>query len=294
MNWQHYPVMNREVIGIFGKTGREWFIDCTLGMGGHTRCLLESFEDSRVLGLDMDEQSLARAKTNLAEFGDRVEYHRLNFTRLFSHLDLSGKEISGILVDPGISISQLKDPGRGFSHSIDAPLDMRKDRQSSLSAHDVINTYSEKELTRLFETYGEMPGAGKLAKKIIETRLFGPIDTTLKLTEIVEKFYGWKPKRGKTHPAANLFQALRIEVNKELEGIDEFIREVPNYLKRGARIVFLTFHSVEDRMVKRAFNDLKSVNKIAVIKPFPAFPTESEVGENLPSRSVKLRAGEVL
>jgi len=263
-------------------------------MGGHARQLLESFPDSRVIGIDMDNESLAQAKNHLAEFGERIEFHHLDFKEFFERADIAGKAISGILVDPGISMVQLKDPQRGFSHSIDAPLDMRKDRNSPISAAEVVNSYTEKMLTDIFEKYGEVPKARFLAKRIIETRLFQPFRSTLQLTAIIEKLYGWKPKRGKTHPAANVFQALRIVVNKEVEGIDDFIRKIPHYLKKGARIVFLTFHSVEDRIVKNTFIALQKESILRIIKPFPTFPSESEVAENLPSRSVKLRAGEIL
>lgn len=294
MSSQHYPVMNKDIIAIFRETEQRMFIDCTLGMGGHTRHMLESFPNARVLGIDMDMNSLEQAKTNLAQFGDRVEFRHLNYTGLFQQPDIPWPEVSGILVDPGVSIYQLKEKERGFSHSIDAPLDMRKDTQSELTAFHVINTYKEKELADIFETYGEIRQARQLAKRIIERRLFGPIDTTVKLTAIIEKLYNWKPKRGKTHPAANVFQALRIVVNRELEGVDLFLEEMPQYLEKGARIAFLTFHSVEDRMVKRAFTALQKEMKLKIIKPFPAFPSEAEVAENLPSRSAKLRAGEIL
>lgn len=294
MNIPHYPVMNRQVIEIFSETRRQCFIDCTLGMGGHTLHLLTHFPGARVIAIDSDETSLEKARVNLADVQDRVEFHHFNFTRLFETLDLSGYDISGILVDPGISIDQLKDPARGFSHSIEAPLDMRKNTCQSLTAHHIINTYKEKELTDIFITYGEINKARELAKKIIETRLFHPIDTTRQLAIMIEKLYHWKPKPGKTHPAANVFQALRIVVNTELDGIDQFLEKIPRVLKKGTRIVFLTFHSIEDRIVKRSFLSLQKENKLKIIKPFPAFPGEIEIAENLASRSAKLRAGELV
>jgi 16S rRNA (cytosine1402-N4)-methyltransferase len=294
MNSQHYPVMYNEVSDLFEETGQKLFIDCTLGMGGHTRHILEAYPDSEVIALDVDEQSIDRAKDNLADLGQRVTFFKINFTNLFAEIDLNNKDVSGILVDPGISIFQLKESERGFSHSREARLDMRKDMRTTLTAHEIINTYSEKQLAEMFTSYGEIPKAPALAKKIIEKRLFGSIDTTTQLAELTAKFYNWRPKRGKTHPAANLFQALRIRVNGELEGIDGFIRQMPQYLPKGARIAFLTFHSVEDRIVKRTFTALQRENKISIIKPFPMFPGEKEVAENLPSRSAKLRAGEIL
>jgi 16S rRNA (cytosine1402-N4)-methyltransferase len=290
--------MNKEVIELFREapqyqTGHAAFIDCTLGMGGHTRLILETFENARVIALDVDDKSMETAKKNLLDFTNRVEFHRLDFTRLFDEVDLAGKQTAGILVDPGLSLHQLKDGTRGFSHTQDGPLDMRKDQRDGLTAAHIIASYSEAQLTELFETYGEIKGAAGLAKKIIEARLFGAIDTTHKLAGIVAKYFNWRPKPGKTHPAANVFQALRIAVNHELEGVSQFIADVPKYLPAGARLLFLTFHSVEDRLVKRAFTALKKENKLNIIKPFPAFPSQAEVAENPPSRSVKLRAGEV-
>lgn len=294
MKLQHYPVMVKEVADIFAETGKQWFIDGTLGMGGHTAHLLQRFPDARVIGLDVDEQSLQQARHHLESFGPRVEFHHLNFTTIFQSLDLSGKDISGLLVDPGISVYQLKEAARGFSHTLDARLDMRKDLNSTLTAHDIINHYTEKQLQELFETYGEVRGARDLAKKISEARLFNRIDTTGQLTQIIENYYHWFPKRGKTHPAATIFQALRIAVNHELDGIYEFIMEAARHLPVGARLVFLSFHSVEDRLTKKAFLTLQKEKKIRIIKPFPMFPSDEEVATNLPSRSAKLRAGEIL
>lgn len=297
MNYQHYPVMNKEVTGIFKdsalNTGQPLYIDCTLGMGGHSRCILEAVDGARIIALDVDDKSLNAAKENLGELAERVEFYRINYTRLFEEVPLQGKQVAGLLVDPGLSIFQLKDGNRGFSHTQDGPLDMRKDSRDSLTAAEIVNSYSEAQLIELFETYGEIRGAAGLAKKIIETRLFGPIKTTHKLAEIIARYYNWRPKPGKTHPAANVFQALRIVVNRELEGVDSFIRNAPQYLPAGARMVFLSFHSLEDRLVKHAFTALKKEEKLTIIKPFPALPGSEEVAENTPSRSVKLRAGEI-
>ncbi len=295
MNSQHYPVMNKEVIDIFQDTDQQLFIDCTLGMGGHSYKILENFETSRVLGVDIDAESMKKAADNLSKFQHRVEYKRINYTRLFQEMNLEDKPISGILVDPGISIPQLKEKERGFSHNIDdAPLDMRKDQTAELTAYDVVNTYKLAELRDLLDKYGELKNPHLLARKIIETRLFGKIETTGQLKELVEKVYKWHPKRGKSHPAAKVFQALRIVVNGELEGIDSFLEDAVNTLKKGARIIFLTFHSVEDRMIKHIFVNYKKQNRVKIIKPFPAVPSEEEVAENFASRSTKLRAVEIL
>lgn len=246
-----------------------------------------------MIAIDIDKKSLTQAKHYLKDFSSRIVFYSFNFINLFEKLDLSNKPVSGILVDPGISMVQLKDSSRGFSHHINSGLDMRKDMESELTAFEVINSYSQFQLAEIFKKYGEVKWAEKLAKKIIETRLFGKIDSTLKLRNIVERACGRKITKGKVHPAAQVFQALRIFVNQELEGVEAFILKIPRFFKKGARMIFLTYHSIEDRMVKKAFNLLQKRDEIKIIKPFPWFPSEQEILSNPASRSAKLRAAEV-
>jgi len=294
MKFLHYPVMNREIVTIFDRTPKKLFIDCTVGMGGHSYCILNQFKNCQLIAVDIDKKSLNQAKNNLKEFSSKIVFHSFNFVDLFEILDFSETPVSGILIDPGISMVQLKEGSRGFSHQIDAELDMRKDIESKLTAFEVINSYNHFQLVEIFKKYGEVKNAEKLAKKIIETRLFEKIDSTLKLKDIVERIYGRKTTKGKIHPAAQVFQALRIFVNRELEGIEAFIYKISRNLKKGARMVFLTYHSLEDRIVKNAFNFLQKKAEIKIIKPFPWFPSEEEISLNPASRSAKLRAGEVL
>ncbi len=289
MKLLHYPVMNREVIDVLGDPGDGYFVDCTLGMGGHSFFVLKRFERSRVLGVDVDEESLVKARENLSEYGDRVTIVRCDYMKVFDVVDFGKYHVSGMLIDPGISMVQLKDPQRGFSHNIDSPLDMRKDRGFGISAADVVNTMSEKELIGIFRDFGEVKLADKLAKCIIERRLFGPIDTTLKLKEVVEKVFGKRVPKGKVHPAAQVFQALRIYVNDELGGIEDFLLKAASILEKGAKLIFISYHSVEDRLVKRTFKGLANDGRAKLIKPFPMFPSEEEVRENPPSKSAKLR-----
>ncbi len=290
MKLLHYPVMNKEVLGVLGDPGDSYFVDCTLGMGGHSYFLLERFGRSRVIGMDVDDESLGKAKTNLGDYGERVTFLRCNYVELFEALDFTNYHVAGLLIDPGISMVQLKDPERGFSHNIDSPLDMRKDRSAGLSASDVVNTMSEKELAGIFRDYGEVKQADRLAKSIIERRLFETIDSTLKLKEVVEKVFGKRVPKGKVHPAALVFQALRIYVNHELSGIDVFLQKAATVLNKEAKLIFISYHSVEDRMVKRVFKSLANEGKVRLVKPFPMFPSEEEVRDNPPSRSAKLRA----
>ncbi len=293
---EHYPIMNREITEVFGTTDKEIFVDCTLGMGGHSFHILNNFEQAIVIGIDIDNESLQKAKINLSNFKNRIKYHNINYMDVFQKIDFSTKKISTILVDPGISMYQLKKEDRGFSHNINSPLDMRKDRNSEefkKTAYDVVNTYSEKQLTEIFQVYGDVRKAAKLSKKIIETRLFGKIETTFKLKELVEKILGF-PVKGRSHPAAKVFQALRIYVNRELEGFESFIKQIPYYLKKGGKIALLSFHSIEDRIIKKELNNLSDDGLVRLIKPFPMVPTEMEITENSASASAKLRIAEVL
>lgn len=294
MNYLHYPVMNSEVVEIFRGSGGKLFIDCTVGLGGHSRCILSQIPGSRVLALDIDQQSLRQAETNLKEFGRRVTYRHCNFIHLFEPLDSAWHETAGILVDPGLSMGQLKDARRGFAHSLDGPLDMRKDPTDPLSADQVLNTFTENQLAVIFTGYGEVDKSRQLAKKIIEHRLFTPLHSTTQLRRLVEQVYRWRPRPGVLHPAAKVFQALRIFVNHELEGVAEFILKAPRFLKKGARMVFLTYHSLEDRIVKRAFSSLSADGLMELLRPFPRFPTAAEVALNPASRSAKMRSAQVV
>ena len=294
MNFQHYPVMNREVLAIFAGTRKKLFVDCTVGGGGHSRHILGAFATSRVIAIDQDGESLSLAKQNLRDFRRRVRFHLGSYLSLFEDFDCRRLDVSGVLVDPGISTMQLKSARRGFSHSLDGPLDMRKDAETAgLTAADVLNTFPEAELACIFSRYGEVPGAGRLAKAIIEKRLFAPWSSTVQLRRLVEEIARWRPHPGLVHPAARVFQALRIFVNHELEGLDAWLEKIPGHLCPGSRVVFLTYHSLEDRLVKHAFQQLQRLGKAVLIKPFPAVPGSDEVGENLASRSAKLRALEV-
>ncbi len=293
MKQKHYPVMNREITAAMSNPALPVVVDCTCGMGGHTAEILRAVPEVRVIALDVDNESLAIAGKNLEEFGNRVELINLNFTKAFESDEINWDSVGGVVVDPGISMFQMWGEDRGFSHNIDAPLDMRKDRSSGITAGDVINTFREAELTEIFQKYGDVKRAAVVAKRIIEARLKGPIESTFQLKGIVERVFGSNVPRGVVHPAAMVFQALRIFVNRELEGVENFIKDGVERLTSGARIAFLTFHSTEDRMIKRLFRDLDRSGKAKIIKPFPAKPSEEEVGENSASKPAKLRILEV-
>ncbi|MCU0237233.1 MAG: 16S rRNA (cytosine(1402)-N(4))-methyltransferase RsmH [Acidobacteria bacterium] len=285
--------MNREVLEILAGTRKKLFVDCTVGGGGHSRRILAAFPGSRVIAIDQDGESLALARENLREYGARVRFHQGTYLSLFADFDLRRPAVSGVLVDPGISTVQLKDGRRGFSHTQDGPLDMRKDAGSGSTAADVLNTFPEERLADLFARYGEVPYARRLAKAVIEKRLFTPWSSTAQLRLLVEALTHWHPRPGLVHPAAQVFQALRIFVNRELEGLDAWLEKIPGHLPAGSRVVFLTYHSLEDRLVKRGFQELQRRKQVELLRPFPAKPGRDEIAENLASRSAKLRALEV-
>jgi 16S rRNA (cytosine1402-N4)-methyltransferase len=293
MNFLHYPVMSKEVLEIFSGTRKKLFVDCTVGGGGHSHRILAAFPQCRVIAIDQDGESLGLAQKNLQPFGERVQFHGGSFLDLFENFDCRGLEVSGVLVDPGISSVQLKEDRRGFSHSLDGPLDMRKNQGSGPTAADVLNTFSEERLVDIFRRYGEVTNARRLAKAIIEKRLFAPWNSTVQLRLLVEHLAHWRPRRGLVHPAAKVFQALRIFVNRELEGLEPWLDKIPGHLPSGSRVAFLTYHSLEDRMVKQAFQRLQRREQAQLLRPFPATPTPGEIEENLASRSAKLRALEV-
>jgi 16S rRNA (cytosine1402-N4)-methyltransferase len=294
MNFLHYPVMNREVLEIFQNSGKKLFVDCTVGGGGHSFHILNAFAEARLIAIDQDEESLALARENLKGFGRRVRFHRGSFINLFEDFDCRRLDVSGILVDPGISTFQLKQGQRGFSHSLDGPLDMRKDQSAELTAAEVLNSYPEKKLADIFARYGEVDNARRLAKAIIEKRLFAPWQSTVQLRRLVEEVTRWRPRPGLVHPAAKVFQALRIFINHELENIESWLEKIPQHLRSGGRLIFITYHSLEDRAVKQVSQKLQQLKMVELLKPFPAFPSREEVAKNLASRSAKLRALEVL
>jgi 16S rRNA (cytosine1402-N4)-methyltransferase len=285
--------MNREVLEIFAGTRKKLFVDCTVGGGGHSQRLLAAFPEAGLIAIDQDGESLDLARENLREYGERVRFHQGTYLQVFEDFDCRRLDVSGVLVDPGISTVQLRDGRRGFSHTQDGPLDMRKDASSGLTAAEVLNSFPEERLVDIFFRFGEVPYARRLAKAVIEKRLFTPWNSTAQLRLLIESLTHWHPRRGLVHPAAQVFQALRIFVNRELEGLDAWLEKIPGQLPAGSRVVFLTYHSLEDRLVKRAFQELQRREKVGLLRPFPAKPGRDEIEENLASRSAKLRALEV-
>jgi 16S rRNA (cytosine1402-N4)-methyltransferase len=278
----HIPVLPTEVIeGLAVRSGGH-YLDATVGGGGHTRLILEAAPDVRVTALDQDEDALAAAKKNLAEFGERVTFIHSNFAAY----KYPSQTFDGILADLGVSSYHLDQPERGFSFRNTASLDMRMNRQQSLTAADVINDWDEVELADIFFKYGEERLSRRIAKRIVEQR---PFSTTTDLAEAIAYSVPPKYRYGRIHPATRVFQALRIVVNDELKSLETFLEKAPNALILGGRIAIISFHSLEDRIVKHSFKD-SSILKIVTRKPIIA--QEEEIDINPRSRSAKLRIAE--
>jgi 16S rRNA (cytosine1402-N4)-methyltransferase len=292
----HAPVLVAEVISQLAPARGGLFVDCTLGAGGHTHALLDAGA-TRVLAFDRDRAAIALATQNLSDRLDRVEIVHGDYRGLGDALDARGLTHvdGGILADLGVSSMQLDDAERGFSFRADAPLDMRMDRDSGLTAAQLLETVDEAALADIIYQYGEERFSRRIARAIVRAREAGPIGTTGQLAAIVRRAV---PSRGwqRIDPATRTFQALRIWVNRELEGLDAFIRLAVSRLLAGARLAIIAFHSLEDRIVKHTFRALaQSADPlIALITRRPIEATEEEIARNPRARSAKLRVAERL
>jgi 16S rRNA (cytosine1402-N4)-methyltransferase len=294
-NISHVPVMTAEVLQHLRPERGGLFVDCTVGLGGHTRALLEAGA-TRVIGLDRDVDALARARDTLAPWSERVELVHADYRRITDVLDsrhITG--IDGALADLGVSSLQFDAPGRGFSFQRDEALDMRMDRTSGETAADLVARSTERELADAIFQYGEERFSRRIARALVTARREAPVDTTGRLAAIVRRAI---PRRGpmRIDPATRTFQALRIWVNRELEGLDRFLEVAVRRLRAGARLVVITFHSLEDRIVKHTLRALEHGDEalVKVLTRKPLLPGESEVQRNLRARSAKLRAAERL
>ena len=292
----HAPVLVAEVISHLAPARGGLFIDCTLGAGGHTRALLDAGA-SRVIGLDRDRTALGLASETLADRLDRVEMIHGDYRSLGAVLDARAIPAvdGGILADLGVSSMQLDDAERGFSFRADAPLDMRMDRDAGLTAAAMLQTVEESALADVIYQYGEERFSRRIARGIVRARETAPIETTGQLATIVRRAV---PTRGwqRIDPATRTFQALRIWVNSELDGLDAFIRLAVSRMLAGARLAIIAFHSLEDRIVKHTFRALAQAPDplIALITRRPLEASEDEIARNPRARSAKLRVAERL
>ncbi|NET02692.1 MAG: 16S rRNA (cytosine(1402)-N(4))-methyltransferase RsmH [Sphaerospermopsis sp. SIO1G2] len=280
--FSHIPVLSQEVItGLNIQPGGN-YLDLTVGGGGHSRLILTSSENTKVTAVDQDLDALNAAKDNLAEFGERVNFVHSNF----ANYQFPENIYDGILADLGVSSYHLDNPERGFSFRNTADLDMRMNQQQSLTAADIINEWDEQELANIFFKYGEERLSRKIARRIVEKR---PFQTTTELAEAI--FYSVPPKYryGRIHPATRVFQGLRIAVNDELQVLENLIEKAPRSLVEGGKIAIISFHSLEDRIVKHG---LRGSDFLKVLTKKPIIATEEEIKENPRSRSAKLRIAE--
>ncbi len=268
----------------------KYFFDGTLGLGGHTKAILTRNREAFVYAVDKDELSIEKALKNLNKFKNRIKVIKANFKEIFN-LSLPLKKIDGFIFDLGVSSFQLDNPDLGFSYSKDSPLDMRMDKSQQLTAEIVVNDYSFSELVRVFKDYGEFKRPEKLVKEILLARKRGRIKTSKELKEVIRTIY----KRRRTmDPLARVFQAIRIEVNRELEGLGDFLYKLAFEVKEKSRIAVISFHSLEDRIVKRSFKRAAQDGFFKILTKKPIVPAESEIKQNPRSRSAKLRVGERL
>ena len=287
----HKPVLVKEVLeGLAPKAGGI-YLDATLGLGGHTKALLEEHpEIERVIALDWDEEALELAKERLAPFEDKISFYHSNFKNMELVLSEEGVDaVDGIIMDLGLSSFQLDESGRGFSFMRDEPLDMRMDRTTTVMASDMVNKLPEERLAELIQLYGEESWAKKIAAAIVARRKERPIFSTLELATIVKEAIPRRFHPRKIHPATKTFQAIRIAINREFENLTQALEIATKILRPGGRVCVISFHSLEDRIVKRFF---KSSNQLRILTKKPLRPTEAEVMNNPRSRSAKLRVAE--
>lgn len=287
------------------------YLDGTAGGGGHSSEIARRLSDDGLLiAIDQDETAVAVVTERLSSFGLRARVVRNNFCELKSVCKEQGiEEIDGLLLDLGVSSYQLDTPERGFSYQADAPLDMRMDKRKSLSAYEVVNTYSQEKLKKILFDYGEERFAPAIASAIVKQREKHPIETTAELSDLIKYAIPPAAREGRHHPAKRSFQAIRIEVNAELDVIEPAIRDAVSLLRRGGRIAIITFHSLEDRIVKQTFADLASgctcprdfpvcvcgkKPLVKIVTKKPILPSREELEENPRSRSAKLRVAEKL
>ena len=309
MVYEHAPVMVREVMELLRPEAHKKYLDGTLGGGGHAAQLLTlSGPDGRLLGLDWDGEAISATQQRLKGFGDRLVTRGANFREAEEILkEIGWNRVNGILLDLGLSSHHISSPERGFSFQVEARLDMRMDRCQSLDAYQVVNTFPVSELERMLREYGEEPRAHRVALAIGAERKRKVIETTRDLAEIVARVAG--TKRGGIHPATKTFQALRIAVNRELENLDGFLENSYELLLSKGRMVIISFHSLEDRLVKRAFRKWSKSclcprktplcrcgwsQKTRLLTSRPVFPSREEIRLNPRARSAKLRGVERL
>lgn len=310
MEFTHVPVLLNEVLSEMNLKDGKLYVDCTIGGAGHSKKILESTKDSHLIGLDQDDDAVKAASANLSKFKSRARVIKSNFKDLKAVLETENiNSVYAILADLGVSSHQIDTASRGFSFRFDSKLDMRMNQEAKLSAYEVVNSYSEADLKRIIKDYGEDRFASSIAKKIVIERAKKPIETTKELEKaILSAVPRYRGNDGSSN-VQRTFQAIRIEVNSELEILENFIREAVDVLEPGGRLLIITFHSLEDRIVKQTFKDLATgctcpsdfpvcvchrTPKVKIITNHPITAGDEELKLNHRSSSAKLRVIEKL
>lgn len=310
MEFKHVSVLLNECIEGLNIKKDGIYVDCTLGGAGHSSEILKNLsKEGRLIGIDQDIEAIAAAKEKLKDYSN-VTYVNDNFYNIKNILEsLKIDKVDGILMDLGVSSYQLDKAERGFSYMNDAPLDMRMNREQEINAYHIINTYSNDNISKIIKEYGEEKFANRIADFIVREREVKPIETTFQLVEIIKKAIPAKARREGPHPAKRTFQAIRIEVNRELYILDKAVEDAVEALNPEGRIAIITFHSLEDRIIKNKFKELENPctcprefpicicnnkPKIKIVTKKPIDPKEKEVEDNPRSRSAKLRIAEKL
>lgn len=290
----HRPVMLKEVLEYLKLTPGMIVVDATVGCGGHALEILERITPAgKLIGIDRDSESLEIARANLKGFGDAVNLVYGDFRHLDKILASQNIDrVEAILFDLGLSMTQLSNPQRGFSFQQEGPLDMRMDRNSFICAYDLINNLNEEEISSLLWSFGQERFHNRIAHQLVRERQKSPISSTSQVANIVIKAMPHHYRFGRIHPATRTFQAIRIAVNRELEALDEGLKKAIDLLKPGGCIVVISFHSLEDRVVKINFRQSSFEGRLKIITPKPIRPSIEEIGLNPSSRSAKLRAGQ--
>ena len=310
MEFSHRPVLLWECIKGLNIKPDGIYVDGTLGRGGHSEEIAKRLTTGKLISIDQDQQAIDEAGARLAPYGDKVILVKDNFRNTAAILERLGYEgADGMLFDLGVSSPQLDDAERGFSYMNDAALDMRMDRSGGITAYDVVNTWSEFELKRILRDYGEERCAGRIASKIVRVREDKPIETTLELVDVIRSAMPAAALREKQHPAKRSFQAIRIAVNDELGAVEDMMRTVPDKLNKGGRLCVISFHSLEDRIVKNAIASRENgctcpreapictcgfVQTLRNVSRKPIVSGQQELDENPRARSAKLRVAEKL
>lgn len=309
MEFNHETVLLNETIENLNIDPKGIYVDGTLGGGGHSSLICSKLsEEGLLIGVDQDVDAIEYAKKRLEKYSNRFMFTNNNFSNIKEILNELGiNKINGIVLDLGVSSYQLDNRERGFSYMQDAELDMRMDRKRSLTAKEVVNTYSEKELQKIIKLYGEEKWASRIAKFIVQERENGEISTTGELVEVIKKAIPAGARRNGPHPAKRTFQAIRIEVNNELNILEKTVKDISDVLEPGGRICIITFHSLEDRIIKNVYKELgagcicppelpvcKCDNEpiLKIITRKPIYPSDMETNNNPRARSAKLRVAE--